>query len=135
MGCLEVSVYARREAAVDELKIFFPQLTIVGHNLDESAEVVGDVVVSTVPAGAADRVQLAAGTNIVFDVIYAPWPTALSKNAFALDIPVLGGLDLLVSQAVEQVLHMTQVSHDKRDVIFHAMYAAGAQEQAIRSQK
>jgi shikimate dehydrogenase len=68
-----------------------------------------DVVISTLPTGAADAV---AGTawdpaTVVLDVIYAPWPTALATAAAAAGCRVAGGLEVLLHQAVEQVTLMT----------------------------
>jgi shikimate dehydrogenase len=68
-----------------------------------------DVVVSTLPAGAADAL---AGTawdraTVVLDVIYAPWPTTLATSAAAAGCRIAGGLDVLLHQAVEQVELMT----------------------------
>ena len=68
-----------------------------------------DVVISTLPAGAAD--PLAAVTwdpsTVVLDVIYAPWPTALAAAAADAGCRVAGGLEVLLHQAVEQVELMT----------------------------
>jgi shikimate dehydrogenase len=63
-----------------------------------------DLVVSTAVAGAADALaeRAAACAPVVFDVIYDPWPTALSAAAEARGRLVLSGLDLLVHQAVLQ---------------------------------
>ena len=63
------------------------------------------LVVSTVPAGAADGLADAGWPPGVplFDVVYAPWPTAPARAALAAGAPVVGGLDLLVEQAVRQV--------------------------------
>ncbi len=97
-----------------------------------------DLVISTVPAGAADglahelarlsgpRAQVdepgpagggrsgPAGTRggwpartCLFDVVYSPWPTDLAAVAGASGAVVIGGLDLLVHQAVRQVELMT----------------------------
>jgi shikimate dehydrogenase len=97
-----------------------------------------DLVISTVPAGAADglahemarlsgpRAQVdepgaagggrsgPAGTRggwpartCLFDVVYSPWPTELAAVAGASGAVVIGGLDLLVHQAVRQVELMT----------------------------
>lgn len=68
-----------------------------------------DVVVSTVPAGAADSLAARgwpAGVAL-FDVVYASWPTALARAANAADATVISGLELLVAQAVGQVELMT----------------------------
>jgi shikimate dehydrogenase len=68
-----------------------------------------DVVVSTLPAEAADAL---AGhrfdpATVVLDVVYAPWPTALAAAAAAAGCRVAGGLEVLLHQAVEQVELMT----------------------------
>ncbi|MBA3418302.1 MAG: shikimate dehydrogenase [Geodermatophilaceae bacterium] len=69
-----------------------------------------DVLVSTVPAGAADR--LASGPwppgGVLLDVVYAPWPTALALAARAAGVPaVVGGGEVLLHQAAAQVELMT----------------------------
>lgn len=67
------------------------------------------LVVACTPAGATD--QLAAGgwsaATALFDVLYAPWPTALGAAVLAAGAPVTGGLPMLVAQAAEQVRLMT----------------------------
>jgi shikimate dehydrogenase len=67
----------------------------------------GDVVVSTVPAGAQDPGLLArcAGVAVVFEVLYDPWPTPLAASAA--DRVLVGGLDLLVHQAALQFREFT----------------------------
>jgi shikimate dehydrogenase len=68
-----------------------------------------DVVVSTVPAGAADALVEAvpARPGLLFDVVYAPWPTALAIRWNGAGGRVVGGLALLVAQAAGQVRLMT----------------------------
>ena len=68
-----------------------------------------DLLVCTVTAGAVDDAAdaLAASADLVFDVVYDPWPTALAAAAGRAGVRVLDGLDLLVGQAVEQVELMT----------------------------
>jgi len=70
------------------------------------------LLVSTVPAGAADpwADKLAAGEisiELLFDVVYDPWPTRLAVAAAGSEVPVIGGFDLLLHQAAEQVRLMT----------------------------
>jgi shikimate dehydrogenase len=81
-----------------------------------------DVVVSTVPAGAADGLvkALPGRPGLLFDVVYAPWPTALATAWSAAGGSVIGGLELLVAQAAGQVHLMTG-----REAPVEAMRAAG----------
>jgi shikimate dehydrogenase len=68
-----------------------------------------DVVISTLPGGAADPLSSTRwqpGT-MVFDVVYAPWPTPFARSALAVGCPVVSGLTVLLYQAVAQVELMT----------------------------
>lgn len=74
-----------------------------------------DLVVSTVPAGAADAIadELAGNAGphrLLIDVVYAPWPTQLAVAWEKRGGVVSSGLDLLVHQAVGQLKLMT--GHD-----------------------
>ena len=64
--------------------------------------VVGEVVVSTVPADAQspELVARCSEVPVVFEVRYDPWPTPLA--AAAGDRVLISGLDLLVHQAADQ---------------------------------
>jgi shikimate dehydrogenase len=64
-----------------------------------------DVVVSTLPAGAADAVAATVPQvhhGILLDVGYAGWPTPPARAASAAGMTVVSGLDMLVHQAAEQ---------------------------------
>jgi len=89
----------------------------------ELGPVTADIVVSTVPAAAQDDDVVAAtrGVPVVFDVLYDPWPTPLARAAATDGRTVIGGLDLLLWQAVDQVRAMT----GRFDVPVAAMRAAG----------
>lgn len=74
------------------------------------------VLVSTLPAGAADALAAALArvpapgapaTPVLLDVVYAPWPTVLGTAASAAGWRVVGGLEMLLHQAGEQVRLMT----------------------------
>jgi shikimate dehydrogenase len=70
------------------------------------------VLISTVPAGAADfyAERVARGTlapQHLFDVVYHPRPTPLAMAARQANIPVTGGLALLLHQAAGQFTLMT----------------------------
>jgi shikimate dehydrogenase len=72
-----------------------------------------DVVVSTMPAHAADPVAHALAQHgdrpagVLLDVVYDPRPTALSQAWVANGGTVVGGERMLLHQAVEQVRLMT----------------------------
>jgi shikimate dehydrogenase len=68
-----------------------------------------DVVISTVPKGAADRFATAEWPRrtVLFDVVYDPWPTPLAAAALRSGARVVSGLDLLLHQAGHQVRLMT----------------------------
>ena len=93
-----------------------------------------DLLISTVPAGAADflAAKLAAGLPVpacVFDVIYAPWPTRLGQAAEQAGATVVGGFELLLHQAGGQFELMT----GRTPAPLEAMRAAGQAELARRS--
>jgi len=74
----------------------------------------GDLLVSTVPAGAADFYAERAGGSrpgpaVVLDVVYAPWPTPLAQAAAKSGAVVVSGFDLLLHQAARQVELMTSL--------------------------
>lgn len=85
------------------------------------------LVVNTTPAGAADGLSacVPADAGILFDVVYAPWPTALAAGWAARAGRVVGGLELLVHQAVLQVELMTRVAVDAPALVAE-LRAAGA---------
>jgi shikimate dehydrogenase len=71
-----------------------------------------DVLISTVPAGAADfhAERIARGTlapRHLLDVVYHPRPTPLAVAARQVGIPVAGGFALLLHQAAGQVTLIT----------------------------
>jgi shikimate dehydrogenase len=91
-------------AAADRLGI----RPVVTGGLPHSPLPEADLVISTLPGAAADdvRARWAAGT-VVLDVVYAPWPTRLAAGAAAAGCRVVGGLAVLLHQAVAQVELMT----------------------------
>ena len=79
-----------------------------------------DVVVSTVPAGAADQYAAELAHAPVFDVIYEPWPSAIATHAAANGYPTVGGLSMLAGQAYAQFEQFTGVDAP-RDAMHHAL--------------
>ena len=94
----------------------------------------GDLLISTVPAGAADfyaerAVDPRARPSAVLDVVYHPWPTPLAAAAARSGVIVVSGFDLLLHQAARQVELMTGQEHAP----LAAMRAAGQSELARRA--
>jgi shikimate dehydrogenase len=95
----------------------------------------GDLLVSTVPAGAADffaersRVSRAR-PSAVLDVVYHPWPTPLAQAASRCGAIAVSGFDLLLHQAARQVELMTGLA----PAPLARMRAAGQSELARRAQ-
>ncbi|TQK43327.1 shikimate dehydrogenase [Streptomyces sp. SLBN-118] len=83
------------------------------------------LVIATTPAGATDALaaDVPERPGTLFDVLYEPWPTALAAAWSGQGGDVVGGLDLLVHQAVLQVEQMT----GRAPAPLAAMRAAGEQ--------
>ena len=62
-----------------------------------------DLIISTTPAGATDGLNLLTTSADFFEVTYHPWPTELAKRYQNLGRLVIGGLTLLVEQALYQI--------------------------------
>lgn len=127
LGVAEVHVHARAASrAGDALRVAVDlelDVTVRPWRVEEACAA-ADLVLSTVPAGAADAVaaDLARGAGpgrVLFDVVYDPWPTELAAAWDGGGGAVAGGLDLLVHQAAGQVRLMAG-----RDVPVGVLYAA-----------
>ncbi|MER5643806.1 shikimate dehydrogenase [Streptosporangium sp. NPDC002524] len=91
--------------------------------LDTALEV--DLVVSTLPSGAADDLAATlADVPALFDVVYSPWPTRPAAAVAGRGGIVVGGFPMLLHQAVRQVEMMT----GRADVPVEAMREAGKAE-------
>jgi shikimate dehydrogenase len=94
---------------------------------------VPDLLISTVPAGAADLFSertLFSRTPpmAVLDVVYHPWPTPLARAAAAAGAIVASGFSMLLHQAAAQVELMTG-----KPAPLEAMREAGEAELAARA--
>jgi shikimate dehydrogenase len=85
-----------------------------------------DLVISTLPAGAADGLRPPPGA-VVLDVVYPPWPTPFAAGAGG---AVVSGLAMLLHQAAAQVQLMTG-----RPAPVEVMRAALAAAVRARSEK
>lgn len=128
----EVTAYVRSAARADEMREWGRRLGVPVRTADwaDAAEALAaPLVIATTPAGATDALTGAVPEvpGTLFDVLYDPWPTALAAAWSARGGTLLGGLDLLVHQAVLQVEQMT----GRPTAPLAAMRAAG--EEALRA--
>jgi shikimate dehydrogenase len=115
LGIGDVDVLVRNPARTGELREAADRLGVTpavsGALADParaSAAIAGaDVVVSTLPKGAADALSGPGPDTVLLDVVYAPWPTAFAAAAEASGARVVSGLEMLLHQAVAQVELMT----------------------------
>ncbi|GHH48430.1 shikimate dehydrogenase [Streptomyces candidus] len=107
-----VTAYVRSEARADEMRTWGERLGVDVRTVDwaDAREAfAAPLVIATTPAGTTDALaeDVPDTTGTLFDVLYDPWPTALAAAWSAHGGSVVGGLDLLVHQAVLQVQQMT----------------------------
>ncbi|MFF0630004.1 shikimate dehydrogenase [Streptomyces sp. NPDC004296] len=108
----EVTAYVRSAARADEMRGWGERLGVPVRTApwdDAAAAFEAPLVVATTPAGSTDPLAAAVPDRpgTLFDVLYEPWPTALAAAWSDRGGAVVGGLDLLVHQAVLQVEQMT----------------------------
>jgi shikimate dehydrogenase len=102
-------------------------------DLVKDGAAVPDLLISTVPAGAADFYSERAvfsrnPPTAVMDVVYHPWPTPLAQAAAQAGAIVASGFAMLLHQAAAQVELMTG-----KPAPLEAMRAAGEAELASRT--
>lgn len=107
-----ISAYVRSEDRAVEMRGWGRRLGVEVRTVgwDRAAEALrAPLVIATTPAGATDALAtlVADRPGTLFDVLYEPWPTPLAAAWSARGGAVVGGLDLLVHQAVLQVEQMT----------------------------
>ncbi|UQA96514.1 shikimate dehydrogenase [Streptomyces halobius] len=108
----EVIAYVRSAARADEMSGWGERLGVTVRTApwEDAAEALrAPLVIATTPAGTTDALAAAVPEHpgTLFDVLYEPWPTTLATAWAAHGGAVVGGLDLLVHQAVLQVEQMT----------------------------
>ena len=141
LGYRRVSVYARSlhklgdlQAVAERLGVQLEQVSLADlpQNLAERGH---HPVVSTLPAHAADEwasqltgLKGASATHrpVLLDVAYNPWPSVLASAWEASGGAVVSGLEMLLYQAVEQVLLFTDCTLSEGDLLglVNAMCAA-----------
>ncbi len=107
-----VTAYVRSPERAAEMRGWGERLGVdvrIADWADAAAALTAPLVIATTPAGATDAFTgfVPEAPGILFDVLYEPWPTRLAAAWSAHGGAVVGGLDLLVHQALLQVEQMT----------------------------
>jgi shikimate dehydrogenase len=128
-----VTAYVRSEARAEEMRGWGERLGVEVRTTgwERAAEAfTAPLVVATTPAGTTNALagEVPDRVGTLFDVLYDPWPTPLAAAWTERGGKVVGGLDLLVHQAVLQVEQMTGVPRAP----LAAMRAAGERALAAR---
>ncbi|MFJ3719365.1 shikimate dehydrogenase [Streptomyces sp. NPDC090057] len=121
----EVVAYVRSEARAAEMRQWGERLEVdvrTADWADAEQALRAPLVIATTPAGATDALAAAVPERpaTLFDVLYDPWPTELAARWSMFGGAVVGGLDLLVHQAVLQVERMTGRSPAPLEAMRHA---------------
>ena len=116
LGVTRTTVVARRfsgpgsvVAAAARMGVGIDQV-LIGDTARASAALAADIVVSTLPAGAADPLAALArprGHQCLLDVVYAPRDTALRRVFEAGGAVIAEGTEMLIHQGAQQVRLMT----------------------------
>ena len=116
LGVTRTTVVARRfsgpgsvVAAAVRMGVGIDQV-LIGDTARASAALAADIVVSTLPAGAADPLAALArprGHQCLLDVVYAPRDTALRRAFEAGGAVIAEGTEMLIHQGAQQVRLMT----------------------------
>ncbi|MYW82822.1 shikimate dehydrogenase [Streptomyces sp. LaPpAH-199] len=124
-----VTAYVRSPERAAEMRGWGERLgvDVVTADWADGAEALGaPLVIATTPAGATDALtgSVPEAPGILFDVLYEPWPTELAAAWSVRGGAVVGGLDLLVHQALLQVEQMTGRTPAPLSAVRHAGEAA-----------
>lgn len=114
-GITDIEVAVRDLARTAELRATAERLGVTPRITDALVDPVrasaalaeADVVISTLPRGAADAFTPPGAGAVVLDVVYAPWPTPFAAAAMAAGARVESGLEMLLHQGAAQVELMT----------------------------
>lgn len=127
LGVTTLTVYARRPEQVDDLICWAasaaPESRLTAADVGAWTSGGEAAVISTLPAGAIDGAGITPGEGLVFDAVYAGWPTPLARAAEAAGRTVVGGAELLLAQALLQFEQFTGVRPDPQ-VLRSALTAA-----------
>ena len=126
LGATSATVYARSPERVAELAAWAARaevaLEVIGADLAAWTQGTEPAVLSTLPPAPGIETGLEVREGLLFDAVYADWPTPLARAATAAGMTVIGGLDLLVHQAARQFTLFTG-----HPAPLEALFAAGSQ--------
>lgn len=121
LGGDSVEVVARRPQARNEVQVFAHAQDLHCRALawSDTHPLDHDLVISVVPAGAADEMVPRIPTKplTLLDVVYSPWPSALTAAWQESGGVAADGLDMLVGQAARQVGLMTGMAPPIEDML------------------
>jgi shikimate dehydrogenase len=117
LGASLVRVFLRDTAKAGTLVTLATRIgvSLEVHPLDVlSGAAPSGLVISTLPGGAADELELRPSGHdaVLFDVAYDPWPSAVAERWAASGARVVNGLDMLVEQAIGQIRFSTSGDTD-----------------------
>jgi shikimate dehydrogenase len=109
LGVQDISIVARSRDKADALVELGTRVGVDARWVVLGTPLVDiDAVVNTVPADvAAQYAHTIAGTAVLLDAIYDPWPTPLASAVEAAGGRVISGLEMLLHQAFAQVEQFT----------------------------
>ena len=112
LGIPECAVLVRDRARAGEVVATAGRCRVsvrLGELRPGAVDLAADLVISTVPRGAADALADAVWRpgQAVLDVVYDPWPTVLAEAAVSAGASVISGASMLLHQAAVQVELMT----------------------------
>ena len=112
LGAERVDVLARRPEACDGIVATAKAIGVAARVIpwtDSDVDLSHELVISTVPVGAADAISHAVPSQpgILLDVVYQSWPTPLARAWQAQKGRSASGLEMLLHQGIEQVALMT----------------------------
>ncbi|MGC4152882.1 MAG: shikimate dehydrogenase [Propionicimonas sp.] len=111
LGVTSATVYARSPERMAELaawaRLAEVALDVIPAELAGWTRGAEPAVLSTLPPAPGIEAGLAVRDGLLFDAVYADWPTPLARAATAAGMAVVGGLDLLVHQAARQFARFT----------------------------
>lgn len=107
LGASSVRVYLRDSTKSGMLPAVAERwgMQLSFHPLTELSELQPELLISTLPPRAADRIAatIASPAGFLLDVAYDPWPSELATAWRSAGGTVISGLEMLLYQAVEQV--------------------------------